>query len=416
MLAAILVAAALAGCLQGQDDPADDGPQPVPTPPPGDTRPAGGDEGSATQTQTPTDAPDDTGAWALQTFATGFDRPTLVTHTGHAAEGVYVLEQAGIVRIVRAGLVGTAADLTDRVGSGASEQGLLGLAFPPDFADRRVAFVSYTDGGGTSVLSRMDVEPDGSFDAESEVVLLTVEQPFANHNGGHIAFGPDGMLYVGLGDGGLAGDPRLNGQNPTTLLGSILRIDVSAGVSTYAVPDDNPFADDPLFADEVWAHGLRNPWRFSFDAKSGDLWIADVGQDAAEEVDHLPAAGPGKAPAGGANLGWNVYEGLLLFPAGLEIAVLEEQFVFPVHQYGHDLGCSITGGVVARGPAVPPALEGQYLFSDFCSGTLWGMEGPDAEPAVLMETGRNVSSFGVDAAGTVYMVDYSGALLRIVAA
>ena len=240
--------------------------------------------------------------------------------------------------------------------------------------------------------------------------MLRLAQPYANHNGGQLAFGPDGLLYMGLGDGGSQGDPNGNGQNPHTLLGKVLRLDVEVDGESYAIPGENPFADGQAGAPEVFLVGLRNPWRFSFDRETGLLWIADVGQSAYEEVDRIdPAADAG------ANLGWNTMEASHCWEV---TDCATDGLTLPVAEYGHDLGCSITGGYVYRGEAIPD-LRGWYLFSDYCSGTLFGIpsdsEGSIA-PRVLLETGARVSTFGEDADGELYLADVeAGTVYRVVA-
>ena len=314
-------------------------------------------------------------------------------------------------------------DITDRV-LGGGERGLLGVALHPDFPDDPRAFVHYSDLEGNTVISEFDVTETSSpisADAATERVLLRVEQPFANHNGGQLAFGPDGYLWLGLGDGGSGGDPLGNGQNPATLLGSILRIDVDDlpddgnDAIGYGIPDDNPFADGANGAPEVYLYGLRNPWRFSFDRKTGALWIADVGQNAFEEVSRVdPVADAG------ANLGWNLMEASACHLAGCS----PEGLILPVVEYGRDRGCSVTGGHVYRGDALDD-LAGWYLFGDYCSGLLFGVRSDApatiageraAAPRVLLETGANVSSFGEDADGELYLADHaSGMIYRVVA-
>ena len=317
------------------------------------------------------------------------------------------------------GATDTALDIGDRVQSG-GEQGLLGLVLHPDWPDDPRAFLHYTGRTGQTVLSafRATGTDPLRIDPGSESMLLTVPQPYANHNGGQLAFGPDGYLYLGLGDGGSGGDPQGNGQNPSALLGSILRLDIDRvpddgdDAPAYGIPPDNPFADGAGGAPEVFVYGLRNPWRFSFDRLTDDLWIADVGQGAWEEVDRLdPAA------AAGANLGWNVMEGAHCFNAD---ACDTDGLVLPVAEYGHDRGCSVTGGYVYRGAAID-GLDGWYLFSDYCSGIVFGVasdtDGTTLEPRQLLSSGRNVSAFGEDASGELYVVDIgSGELLRVVGA
>jgi glucose/arabinose dehydrogenase len=274
--------------------------------------------------------------------------------------------------------------------------------------------VHYTDRNGDTVLSALTGSQDGDsapvLDSVSERVLLTVDQPFANHNGGQLAFGPDGQLWFGLGDGGSGGDPNGNGQNPGSLLGSILRLDVSEP-GGYAIPDDNPFADGSGGAPEVYLFGLRNPWRFSFDPQGDALWIGDVGQNAFEEVDRVdPVADAG------ANLGWNVMEASHCFA---DAGCSSDGLVLPVAEYGRELGCAVTGGHVYRGGAID-GLRGWYLFADYCSGLLFGIrsdtDGSDLVPRILLETGRPISSFGIDEDGELYLTDIgAGVLSRIVA-
>ena len=346
-------------------------------------------------------------AITLTRVAGGFAQPLLITHAGDGSGRMFVVERGGLIRILRDGVVEPRPflDLSARVRTLGSEQGLLGLAFPPDYASRRHFYVNYTGtlGVGDTVVARYRASADADLaDPASGQTLLRQAQPFPNHNGGHLAFGPDGHLYIGLGDGGPAGDPFGNAQKPATLLGKLLRIDVEAGASTYAIPADNPFGN------AIWATGLRNPWRFSFDRATGDLYIADVGQNAYEEVNFQPAASPG-----GQNYGWNVMEGMHCYKdADCERAGLTP----PVAEYAHGAGdCSITGGHVYRGDR-HPALRGVYLYGDFCSGRLWGLRRDAAgwASALLLESGLNVSSFGEDESGEVYLTDYGrGEVYRI---
>jgi len=307
-----------------------------------------------------------------------------------------------------------ALDLSDRV-LGQGERGLLGLALHPDWPNDPRAFVHYSDRAGNTVLSEFRAAGSGpppSFDPASETILLQVAQPYANHNGGQLAFGPDGFLWFGLGDGGSGGDPAGNGQNPATLLGSVLRLDV-AEPGGYAIPDDNPFADGADGAPEVALYGLRNPWRFSFDRGSGLLWVADVGQNAFEEINRVDPVNEL-----GGNLGWNVTEATRCY---LEAGCATGGFILPVAEYGRELGCSVSGGHVYRGSGIP-GLTGWYLFADYCTGLLFGIPS-DVEPAagtavaprVLLETGAQVSSFGEDADGELYLTDLaSGTIYRII--
>lgn len=348
-------------------------------------------------------------AQRLERVAEGFDRPVVVTH---AHDGrLFVVEQSGVVRLVKNGQVQRVPflDITDRVRAG-GERGLLGLAFPTDHAASGRFYAYYTDRDGNSVLSRFLLagEPDRA-DPASEEVLLRVEQPYANHNGGQLAFGPDGYLYLGLGDGGSGGDPLGSGQRLDTLLGKVLRLDVGVAEG-YAVPQDNPFVNVADTRPEIWAYGLRNPWRFSFDRLTGDLYIADVGQNAYEEINLQAADAPG-----GENYGWNVMEAEHCFQPSNDCAT--SGMTLPIFGYAHgpQWGASITGGYVYRGEALPD-LVGAYVFGDFVSGRTWALRQADgtwsAEP--LLQTGLSLSTFGEDAAGELYVADYArGILFRI---
>jgi glucose/arabinose dehydrogenase len=347
-------------------------------------------------------------AIALSQVASGLAQPVQITHAADGSDRLFVLERTGVIRILRNGVIDATPflDISGLVNSSGPEQGLLGLAFPPDYSNRGHFYLYYTDhaGVGDSVLARyrLSADPDVADPASAET-LLRLAQPFTNHNGGQLAFGPDGYLYLGLGDGGSGGDPLGNAQNPASLLGKLLRIDVEAGVAPYAIPADNPFGN------EIWATGLRNPWRFSFDRLTGDLYIGDVGQNAFEEVNFQPAAGPG-----GQNYGWVRMEGMHCYTGlGCDQAGL----TLPVAEYSHaDGNCSITGGHVYRG-AQYPSLQGIYLYGDFCSGQLWGLRQGVAgwENQHLLNSGLNLSTFGEDESGNLYVADYgSGNLYRIV--
>jgi glucose/arabinose dehydrogenase len=333
---------------------------------------------------------------------------------------LFVVEQGGRIRIVRDGRLVDAPflDISGRLSTG-GERGLLGLAFPPGFGSiRSDFFVNYTDRDGNTNISAFTVRPGqpDAADPSSERVVLHVDQPYPNHNGGILAFGPDGMLYAGLGDGGSGGDPHGNGQSLGTLLGKILRIDVSPSAGTggaaYAVPPDNPSVGRSGARPEIWSYGLRNPWRFSFDRATGDLWIGDVGQGAWEEVDLARHADGGGR---GLDFGWNRMEGNHCYPPGSSCN--RSGLVPPVAEYGHDQGCAVVGGYVDRAPDAGP-LAGVYLFSDNCSGRVWGIaSGRDGvqQPVVLDDGGRAISSFGEDADGRLYVTDLaSGDLLRVV--
>ncbi len=364
----------------------------------------GGDEPVITR-----DAPPDPALVTYTQVAGGFDRPLLVTHAGDGSGRLFVVEQTGRIWIVRDGerLSTPFLDLSASVTpiSGYSEQGLLGLAFHPAYAENGRLFVSYTDRQGTSVVAEYAVagnNPDVVNPASARE-LLRVAQPYPNHNGGMIAFGPDGYLYISLGDGGSAGDPQGNGQNPWTLLGSILRIDVDSDTRPYGIPADNPFALSGLGAPEIWAWGLRNVWRFSFDRATGDLYLADVGQNLWEEVNFQPAGSPG-----GQNYGWNRYEGAHPYSGG----PAPENMVLPVAEYAHsEGGCSISGGYVYRGEAIPD-LQGVYFYGDWCTGNIFALyrdaAGEWQSLRFTQLAGKLISSFGEDEAGELYVVDYTG--------
>jgi len=349
----------------------------------------------------------------LEEVVSGLAFPLYLTAPAADAR-LFIVEKGGAIRIVKDGalLPTPFLDLTGRVATG-SEQGLLGLAFDPAYASNGRFVVHYSDVSGNTVLSLFHVsaaDPDQA-DPASESVLLTLEQPFANHNGGQILFGPDGMLYLGLGDGGGGGDPGGRGQAVTDLLADILRLDVSDGTS-YTVPPDNPFVGRTDARAEIWSYGLRNPWRFSFDPATGDLYIADVGQNAWEEVDVVTAAaGAGR----GANFGWSVTEGRhCATSAGCD----QTGLTAPVLEYSHADGCSITGGYVYRGAAIPE-LQGHYFYSDFCSGWVRSFrfqDGQAVEPQQwpTLAPGGNIPSFGQDAAGELYILTAGGAVFRIV--
>ena len=300
--------------------------------------------------------------------------------------------------------------ITDQISTG-SEQGLLGVALDPGFTENGRVFVSFTDLNGDSQIVRYTVSADdpNQLDPGSVVPILSLDQPRSNHNGGHVAFGPDGYLYIGFGDGGGQGDPDSNGQNPGVLLAKILRIDVSGDQEPYGIPADNPFVDDASFAPETFAWGFRNPWRFSFDRETGDLWIGDVGQNDIEEIDLVPAGTAGQ------NFGWPLLEGNACYD---DPNCDPTAFTPPVDQYTHDYGCSVTGGYVYRGASIPD-LVGTYLFADYCTGYLWGLipNGDGTYTATdWLETDMNPSSFAEDSSGELYIIDLSGSISRIVGA
>ena len=350
----------------------------------------------------------------VTTVVSGLLSPLEVANAGDGSGRLFVAEQAGRIRIVRDRTLVERPflDITGRIASG-GERGLLGLAFHPDYPTDPRLFVNYTDRDGDTVVSSFEVsgdDPDRA-DAGSEHVLLHFDQPFANHNGGAVVFGPDGMLYIATGDGGSGGDPQGNGQRLDTFLAKILRIDVDADPAAgkeYAIPADNPFVDVQGARPEIWLTGLRNPWRIRFDRATGDLWIGDVGQGRWEEIDVA------RAGTSGQNYGWNRMEGFHCFkPAdGCDRSGL----TLPVAEYGHDLGCAVIGGVVARG-ANQGALDGGYLFGDSCSDNLWLMDpaGDERrEPVIVARMDRTLSSIGEGEDGTVYATSLSsGELLQI---
>ncbi len=355
-------------------------------------------------------------AITLERIVGGLADPIGITNAGDGSGRLFVNERGGRIRVVNPdGTLREAdfVDLSSRIQAG-GERGLLGVAFHPDFAANGRLFVHYSrTGDGATVISELSGAADSSTaSAASERILFTHDQPFANHNGGEIAFGPDGYLYIGLGDGGSGGDPFGNGQNRQSLLGKILRIDVDAAPALnrqYAVPDTNPYApggvDPGAGLREIWAYGLRNPWRFSFDRATGDLYIGDVGQNAWEEIDRQPADS-----AGGENYGWNIYEGSHCFRDCKGVTGVK-----PIAEYGHDDGCSVTGGYVYRGTR-QPVMQGSYLFGDYCSGTVFTLPADGLTARPLADTGLRISAFGEGEDGEIYLVDISGGdLYRVLA-
>ncbi|HET7028476.1 MAG TPA: PQQ-dependent sugar dehydrogenase [Candidatus Limnocylindrales bacterium] len=353
----------------------------------------------------------------LRTIVGGLSSPVFVTAPDDGSGRLFVVEQTGAIRIVRDGsLVDTPfLDLTDRVTSG-GERGLLGLALEPGFgtAGHDRLYVNYTDRDGNTVIAeyRTSTSDANVADATSASVLLQVDQPFPNHNGGILAFGPDRMLYAGLGDGGSGGDPMGNGQRLDTDLGKILRLDPLGVAGTSLAPPDNAFVGRAGAKPEIWSYGLRNPWRFSFDRATGDLWIGDVGQGRWEEVDVARAADGGGR---GLDFGWNRMEGAHCYPDGDSCD--RSGLTLPVAEYAHDKGCAVVGGYVARAADAGP-LSGVYLLSDNCSGTIWGLSSGATgtqSPMQLAPGGRSISSFGEDADGGILATDLGGGeLLRVV--
>jgi glucose/arabinose dehydrogenase len=349
--------------------------------------------------QAPTSAPDPT-QYRFVEVATGFSKPLDLVNAGDSR--LFIVEQDGRIKVFKNGTTTEFLNVTSLVSRNGSERGLLGLAFHPGYAQNGYFFINYTNTQGNTVIARYKVSqnPDVA-DPSSAAPVLAVTQPYENHNGGDLVFGPDGYLYIGLGDGGSSGDPQNRAQNPQVLLGKMLRINVNQ--LPYTVPANNPFVGNSAYLPEIWALGLRNPWRYSFDRATGDLYIADVGQNTWEEV-NFQAAG-----SGGQNYGWNIYEGKHNYKSG-QIAGA----VFPFAEYDHNQGCSITGGYVYRGASIP-GLQGVYLYGDFCTGMIWSAfrDGAGAwQNALFKDTSYSISSFGEDVTGELYLLDYNGKLVK----
>jgi glucose/arabinose dehydrogenase len=346
------------------------------------------------------DFPDPAG-YEWKKVVSGIDQPVDIKNAGDGTARLFVVERPGRIVIVEEGKLGKEPflDIRSKISSFGSEQGLLGLAFDPAYSQKGYFYVNYTDTSGDTVIARYKVSADDPnlADPESESILLQVDQPYLNHNGGSVTFGPDGYLYLGLGDGGSQGDPFGNGQSTETLLGKILRLDVENS-SPYAIPPDNPFANGGG-KPEIWEYGLRNPWRIAFDSLTGDLYIADVGQSAWEEVDFVQAGTPG-----GLNFGWNIMEGNHLYGGGPT-----DGLTLPVAEYSHDEGgCSITGGQVYRGQAMPE-WNGVYSFGDYCSGKIWGLlrTAGGWKNQLLFKSGFTITTFGRDESGEIYVANYT---------
>ena len=340
-----------------------------------------------------------------------FDRMVFLTHPGGMPDRLYLVLQPGRIMVFDnvpdPSSPLTFLDIRGRVSDRGNEEGLLGLAFDPDYENNGYFYVYYSASSPRrSVIARYHAPPGADrVDPSTEKIIMRIGQPYSNHNGGQATFGPDGYLYVGLGDGGSGGDPRGHGQNLRTLLGTILRIDVSAFDETgsYAVPPDNPFVGVEGARPEIWAYGLRNPWRFSFDRETGALWTGDVGQNKLEEIDIIKP---------GANYGWNIMEGTSCFRnAGCDSDELEP----PVAEYGRDGGCSVTGGYVYRGSRIP-SLVGAYLYGDFCTGNIWALRHDGSqvvEQAMIADTDLQISSFAEGPDGEVYILSFTGEIARL---
>lgn len=344
----------------------------------------------------------------LETFYTGANVPVGIYNCGDHRLFLLEQNQADIEIIDTTGqYIGKFLDLSSLASTG-GERGLLGLAFHPDYQTNGYFFVNYTNTAGNTVVARYSVSADANIaDANSAVTVLTITQPYSNHNGGHIAFGPDGYLYIGMGDGGSGGDPEARSQNPLTLLGKMLRIDVDA--LPYSIPESNPYFGQSDTLPEIWALGVRNPWKFSFDRNMGDMWMGDVGQNQWEEINFEPAAS-----TGGYNWGWRCYEGNATYNTNGCGAMAN--YDFPVKVHAHNEGfCSITGGVVYRGAAYP-ALQGIYLYSDFCDGDIFSLVPNGSggfEGSNLVAAGGSVVAFGEDASGEVYIAKTSNVIYKV---
>jgi len=347
----------------------------------------------------------------------GLSNPVALAHAGDDSGRLFIVEQNGRVRICHAGVLLDTAflDITDRV-LFQGERGLLGLAFPPGFAGKNYFYVYYTSFSGDNVVARYSVNADNPnvADVASESILLTFpHRTFSNHNGGQLAFSPvDGYLYIGLGDGGGAGDPFGNAQNTGSLLGKILRIDVESGATPYAIPPDNPFVFNPQSRPEIWAYGLRNPWRFSFDRFTGELYIGDAGQNSYEEVDYQPPS------PGGENFGWKVMEGTHCYPVD-DGNCSTDGLTLPVIDYDHRQGdCAIVGGYVYRGGQYP-SLQEAYVYGDYCSGRIWGLRWDAAlgwYSTLLLRAPFQISAFGEDQDGNLYVSAYNTGEVYLVTA
>lgn len=325
---------------------------------------------------------------------------------------IFVTEQRGVIYAFSANNSQQAdifLDITDRVNREGNEEGLLGLAFDPDYQGNGYLYVYYSaDNPRRSVLSRFSLDQENTdvADPESEVIIMEIEQPYSNHNAGQLAFGPDGYLYIGLGDGGGSGDPLGNAQNLSTVLGSILRIDVSglSGPGDYEIPADNPFVDTEGARAEIWAYGLRNPWRFSFDLETGRLWAGDVGQNLWEEIDIITK---------GANYGWNIMEGSHCYSPST--GCNQSGLTLPTVEYDHSQGCSVTGGYVYRADDIA-SLQGYYIYGDYCSGNIWALAYNGSvvtENKLLVDSGLSITSFGEDLAGNLYILSRQGGIYTL---
>lgn len=348
----------------------------------------------------------------LELVIKGLSQPVQVTHAGDNSRRLFITEQGGIIRVFKNGklIPKPFLDIRNRVISG-GEMGLLSTAFHPNFKKNGRFFVNYTSskGGLHTVISEFNVRQNlDSANKNSEQAILTISQPFSNHNGGHIAFGADGYLYIGMGDGGAGNDPFGHGQNLSTLLGTILRINVDRIESgkKYSVPVDNPFRSQPNIRPEIWAYGLRNPWRFSFDPLTSTLYVGDVGQNSREEIDIVER---------GKNYGWNIMEGSICTPS-VNKNCDTTSLTLPITEYKRDKGTTVIGGSIYRGSKIP-SLCGTYLYGDFGSGKIWGLQYNDrkvVKKKLLLKTKFPISSFGVDEDYEIYLVNYGGSIYKII--
>ena len=353
----------------------------------------------------------------LESFQSGFNDPVDLAHAGD--DRLFVVEQGGLIKIIDGNgntLSENFLNIQNKISSSSGEQGLLGLAFHPDFANNGFFYLNYTAGNQFSRntrISRFSVNANNPniADPNSEIILLEFNQPFGNHNGGDLAFGPDGYLYVGTGDGGSGGDPQGNSQNRQNLLGKLLRLDVTSNFEAFSIPPNNPFVNDPNTLDEIWAFGIRNPWRWSFDQLTGDIWMGDVGQNAREEINFQPASS-----AGGENYGWNCREGMIAFNNPSSACSGVTDFIDPIFDYLTGVvGCSVTGGIRYRGCEYPD-LYGRYVFGDYCSGQIWTTEVVNG--VFNTETGLNsnlsISGFGADVNNELFIINHGGSIFRVV--
>lgn len=356
----------------------------------------------------------DIGNIRLEKMASGIPNPLFLTHAGDGSKNLYVVSQNGVITILQEKkiLEKPFLNIKKKVRAG-GEMGLLGLAFHPEFKKNKRFFVNYTSsrGGLHTVISEFHAASDAMADAQTEKIILKIAQPYPNHNGGDIVFGPDGYLYIGMGDGGAANDPQNRAQNLGELLGKFLRINVNKteGALPYGIPPDNPFVNVKSARPEIWAYGMRNPWRFSFDRATGKLFAGDVGQDDREEIDIVE---------GGKNYGWRIMEGIICTP-GVNADCDKSGLEPPLMDYGRKDGFCVTGGYVYRGKQMPK-LCGVYIYGDYGTGNIWGLRTDGKKitkhKLLIKSSGLNISSFGEDEDGELYVVDLNGVIAKIAAA